>query len=204
MSHWSEHIYKVNIPGLHIFRCSCFSSFTVTFSIWLQRSGFKYFSSLGPPSPPRNLRRSVVGALGANRQYHVFWSASHDTGGLSVNYSVQLCVNDSIEKLNNVCIWSSNSDCHPRNIITTKKDFSCILNKHDFENLCGMFCNYTLCVKASNDAGNATSCIFVPPIDRNSGKAYTIWLHAINWDSGKKWLSCFPQKTLNIPQGKVL
>ena len=130
------------------------------------------FATTGPPSPPRNLRRSVVGVLGRNREYRIFWSASNDTGGTAVNYTVKLCVNDSIATHNNVCRCSSNSDCRPAGILNTNEDFFCILKKSDFGPNCGEFCNYTICVIASNDFGSTSTCISAPYVDRNLGKEF--------------------------------
>ena len=122
------------------------------------------------PSPPRNLRRSVVGPLG-ERKHHVYWTASQETWGLAVNYSVELCINDSIDADNNSCKWSRNSLCQPRNILSAIKEFSCVLEKTDFFSNTGEFCNYTICVVASNEVGTAKSCIFAPMVESGLGKA---------------------------------
>ena len=113
------------------------------------------------PRAPRNLRRSVVGPLGG-RKHHVYWTASQETGGLAVNYSVKLCINDSDH---NSCKWSSNSQCQPRNILSANKEFSCVLKKKDFSDI-GEFGDYTVCVVASNEVGTAKSCIFAPYVKR--------------------------------------
>ena len=123
------------------------------------------------PSPPQNLRRSVVGPLLYNRKHYVYWTASQETYGLAVNYSVELCINDSIDADNNSCKWSSNSLCQPRNILSAIKEFSCILEKKDFFSNTGEFCNYTICVVASNEVGTAKSCIFAPMVESGLGKA---------------------------------
>ncbi|KAL9978321.1 hypothetical protein ACROYT_G015821 [Oculina patagonica] len=119
-----------------------------------------------PPSPPRNLRWSVVGAMDPDREYRVYWSASTFTGGLPVNYSVKLCMNDSVESNNSACKWSSNPDCRPVHVLSTNKDFFCVLlNKQDFDPpLCGKICNYTISVVATNDVGSATSWRYLPSI----------------------------------------
>ena len=123
------------------------------------------------PSPPRNLRRSVVGPLVDKRKHYVYWTASQEISGLAVNYSVELCINDSLDTDNNSCKWSSNSLCQPRNILSTIKEFSCILEKKDFFSYTGEFCNYTICVVASNEVGTAKSCIFAPMVESGLGKA---------------------------------
>ena len=122
------------------------------------------------PSPPRNLRRSVVGPAG-ERKHHVFWTASQETWGLAVNYSVELCINDSIDADNNSCKWSRNSLCQPRNILSAIKEFSCVLEKKDFFSKTGEYCNYTICVVASNEVGTAKSCILAPVLESGLGKA---------------------------------
>ena len=122
------------------------------------------------PSPPRNLRRSVVGPPGI-RGHHVYWTASQKTCGLAVNYSVELCINDSVDADNNACKWSSNSLCQPRNILSAIKEFSCVLEKKDFFSDTGEYCNYTLCVAASNEGGTSKTCIFAPMVDSGLGKA---------------------------------
>ena len=122
------------------------------------------------PSPPRNLRRSVVGPAG-ERKHHVFWTASQETWGLAVNYSVELCINDSIDADNNSCKWSRNSLCQPRNILSAIKEFSCVLEKKDFFSNTGEYCNYTICVVASNEVETAKSCIFAPMLENGLGKA---------------------------------
>ena len=127
------------------------------------------FFFLGP-SPPRNLRRSVVGLPG-KRKHHVYWTASQETYGLAVNYSVELCINDSIDVDNNSCKWSHNSLCQPRNILSAIKEFSCVLERKDFFSSTGEYCNYNICVVASNEVGTAKSCIFAPWVDSGLGKA---------------------------------
>ena len=110
------------------------------------------------PSPPRMLRRSVVGPLGV-RKWYVYWIASQETGGLAVNYSVKLCINDSS------CKWSNNSQCKPTNILSANKEFSCVLEKKVLFLSIGEFGNYTICVVASNEVGTAESCIFAPVVE---------------------------------------
>ena len=109
--------------------------------------------------------------LGANREYGIFWSASNDTGGTAVNYTVKLCVNDSIAIYNNVCRCSSNSDCRPTGVLNTNEDFFCVLKKGVF-GPCGEFCNYTICIIASNDFGSTSTCISAPYVGRNLGKEF--------------------------------
>ena len=108
------------------------------------------------PSPPRMLRRSVVGPLGVRKDY-VYWIASQETGGLAVNYSVKLCTNDSVDADHNhySCKWSSNPQCQPTNILSANKEFSCVLEKTVFFSDFGEFGNYTICVVASNEVGTA-------------------------------------------------
>ena len=115
------------------------------------------------PSPPRMLRRSVVGPLG-DRKYYVYWTASQETSGLAVNYSVKLCTNDSVDADHNnySCKWSSNPQCQPTNILSANKEFSCVLEKEVFFSVIGEFGDYTICVVASNEVGTAKSCIFAP------------------------------------------
>ena len=128
-----------------------------------------FFQAIGP-SPPRNLRRIVIGPP-SKRKHHVYWTASQETGGLAVNYSLKLCINDSVDADNGSCKWSSNSQCQPRNILGAIKEFSCVLEKHDFFSYTGEFCNYTICVVASNEVGTAKSCIFAPLVKSSLGKA---------------------------------
>ena len=120
------------------------------------------------PSPPRMLRRSVVGPLGV-RKWYVYWIASQETGGLAVNYSVKLCTNDSVDTDHNhySCKWSSNPQCQPTNILSANKEFSCFLEKKDFFLGIGEFGDYTICVVASNEVETAESCIFAPYIGRH-------------------------------------
>ena len=108
------------------------------------------------PSPPRMLRRSVVGPLGVRKDY-VYWIASQETGGLAVNYSVKLCTNDSVDADHNhySCKWSSNPQCQPTNILSANKEFSCVLEKTVFFSDFAEFGNYTICVVASNEVGTA-------------------------------------------------
>ena len=120
------------------------------------------------PSPPRMLRRSVVGPLGVRKDY-VYWIASQETGGLAVNYSVKLCTNDSVDADDNhySCKWSSNPQCQPTNILSANKEFSCVLEKTVFFSDFAEFGSYTICVVASNEVGTAESCIFAPYIGRH-------------------------------------
>ena len=132
---------------------------------------FPFFSS-DPPSRPRNLRYSVVGAMDLEREYRVFWSASSVAGGLPVNYSVKLCVNDSFTINNSVCNWSSNPDCQPTNVPSVDKDFFCVLRySGDFVSPCEKSCNYTVSVVAENAVGSATSWRYLPFIPLYSGNA---------------------------------
>ena len=122
------------------------------------------------PSPPRNLRRSVVGPLG-ERKHHVYWTASQETCGLAVNYSVKLCRRNSLAGDSNSCKLSSNSLCRPRNILSTIKEFSCVLEKKDFFSYTGEFDKYSICVVASNEGWTARSCRSAPFLDSGLGKA---------------------------------
>ena len=119
------------------------------------------------PSSPRMLRRSVVGPLGL-RIYYVYWTASQETGGLAVNYSVKLCTKDSVDADHNnySCKWSSNPQCQPTNILSANKEFSCVLEHQVFFSDFGEFGNYAICVVASNGVGTAESCIFAPYVGR--------------------------------------
>lgn len=128
-----------------------------------------------PPSPPRNLRYSVVGAMDLEREYRVFWSASSLTGGLPVNYTVKLCVNDSFAVNNNACNWSSNPDCRPTNVLSTDKDFVCVLHySGDFVSPCEKTCNYTITVVAENAVGTVSSWRYLPYIPLYSGNASSV------------------------------
>ena len=123
---------------------------------------FSYFPDF--PSPPRNLRYSVIGNFG-EREYRVFWSASSFTGGLPVNYSVKLCLNDSTENESR-CHWNFNDpDCRLANVLRTDKDFLCVLKKPgDFISPCVKTCNYTISVVAENAVGTATSWRYLPSV----------------------------------------
>ena len=104
------------------------------------------------------------------REYRIFWSASNYTGGLPVNYSVKLCVNDSTAEDNGACKWSSNPECRPENVLSTTKDFFCVLqNTKDFVSPCEKTCNYTIVVVAANEVGSATSWRYLPFINIYSG-----------------------------------
>ena len=130
------------------------------------------FCSPDPPSPPRDLRYRVVGAMDLEREYQVFWSASSVTGGLPVNYTVKLCVNDSYAPVNRFCKWSSNPDCRPTNVLSTDKDFFCVLQRSgDFVSPCEKSCNYTLSVVAENAVGSVASWQYLPFISVYSGNA---------------------------------
>ena len=134
------------------------------------------FFSPDPPSSPRNLRYSVVGAMYIYREYRVFWTASSVTGGLPVNYSVKLCVNDSYAVNNGACNWSSNPDCRPTNVLSNNRDFSCVLRKSgDFVSPCEKNCNYTLSVVAENAVGSVASWQYLPHIPLYSGKCIMCW-----------------------------
>ena len=119
------------------------------------------------PSQPRMLRRSVVGPLGF-RKWHVYWTASQETSGLAVNYSVKLCTKDCVDADHNnySCKWSSNPQCQPTNILSANKEFSCVLEKAVFVPGIREFADYTICVVASNEVGTAKSCIFAPCVER--------------------------------------
>ena len=111
-----------------------------------------------------------MGAMDVDREYRVFWSASSVTGGLPVNYSVKMCLNDSYAINNGLCKWSSNPDCRPTNILSKDKDFFCVLQySADFVSPCEKTCNYTLSVVAENAVGSATSWRYLPFIPLFSG-----------------------------------
>ena len=110
------------------------------------------------------------------RQYFIYWSTSNSTGGSPVNYTVKLCLNDSLANQfeNNVCKQSSSSACRRTNILSTNKEFSCILSESDFSKNYGDFYNYTICVVAANDVGKSESCVPAPYVsDSASGKKFT-------------------------------
>ena len=111
----------------------------------------------------------MVGTFG-EREIRVFWSASCFTGGLPVNYSMKLCVNDSSVN-ENICQWNfSDPDCRSANVLRTDKDFLCVLKKQgDFISPCGKACNYVLYVVAENAVGSATSWRYLPFIPVYSG-----------------------------------
>ncbi|KAL9978277.1 hypothetical protein ACROYT_G015776 [Oculina patagonica] len=149
---------------LPLFRVAVFSSLLA-----VVHGSFSNSNIHEPPSPPRNLRWSVVGVMDLYREYRVYWSASRFTGGLPVNYSVKLCLNDSYASNNGACKWSSNPDCGRVYVLSTNKDFFCVLlNKQDFDSLCQKSCNYTISVVATNDVGSATSWRYLPFIDSYS------------------------------------
>ena len=112
----------------------------------------------------------MVGSLGSDREYRVFWWASSFTGGLPVNYSIKLCLNDSRDN-NNDCKWNfSDPDCRPANVLRTDKDFLCVLKKAgDFDSSCGKDCNYMMSVVAENYVGRATSWRYLPRVQSYSG-----------------------------------
>ena len=128
------------------------------------------FGSPDSPSPPRNLRYSVVGTFGPDREYRVFWSASSFTGGLPVNYSIKLCVNDSSENTS-VCKWNfSDPGCRPTNVLRTDRDFLCVFQKPgNSDSPCGKVCNYTISVVAENAVESATSWRYLPFVPTHSG-----------------------------------
>ena len=111
----------------------------------------------------------MVGNFG-EREYRVFWSASSFTGGLAVNYSVKLCLNDTSEN-ESVCKWNFNDpDCGLANVLRTDKKFLCVLKKaQDFILPCGKTCNYTISVVAENAVGTATSWRYLPFVGPYSG-----------------------------------
>jgi len=113
----------------------------------------------------------VVGTFDPDREYRVFWSASSFTGGLPVNYSIKLCLNDSTENKSS-CKWKfTDPDCRPANVLRTDKDFRCVLQKPgDFVSSCRKACNYTISVVAENAVGSATSWQYLPFVDSFSGK----------------------------------
>lgn len=121
-----------------------------------------------PPSPPRNLEWNAIGAL--DREVHVYWAASSYTGGLPIDYSIKLCLNDSVinptPPLAPMCKWIDK--CHhvqPEhvNVFDDKRHFSCILkgDEYDFPG-CGTPCSYSIYVVASNAVGSASTEIFLP------------------------------------------
>ena len=104
----------------------------------------------------------------------MFWKASKYTGSLPVNYSVKLCVNESYAKHNGDCRWSSNPDCRPVHVLSTNKDFFCVLQEaKDFVSPCEKTCDYTISVIATNDVGSATSWTYLPFIPSYSGNAHS-------------------------------
>lgn len=131
---------------------------------------FPFFSP-DLPSPPRNLSYSVVGVMDLEREYRVYWSASSFTGGLPVNYSIKLCVNDSYAESNGACKWSSNPDCRPTNILSTDRDFFCVLENADLVCPCNKYCNYTISAVAENAVGSAISWQYEAFIPSYSGNA---------------------------------
>ena len=104
------------------------------------------------------------------REIHVFWSASSFTGGLPVNYSIKLCLNDSSEN-ESVCQWNFNDpDCRSTHVLRTDQDFLCVLKKPgDFDSVCGKVCNYTISVVAENAVGSATTWRYLPFVSQYSG-----------------------------------
>ena len=118
----------------------------------------------GPPSPPRYLSRSIVGV--AENKYHFSWLASRNTGGLPVNYSVELCVTHVNIKM---CKWSMKPECRPRNIRNNQQKFSCLLDGDFFPSYSRQAYDYTLHVWAENELGNASSALFSPVVPYRSG-----------------------------------
>lgn len=118
------------------------------------------FCSADPPSPPRNLKSSVVGVYPLT-QIRLSWSSSSYTGGLPVNYSIKVCKNDSITP--GACKWIKRAECKPVNVLSTKRDFLCILDKSDFKlSLGDMAYAYNISVIAANAVGSARTVIYLP------------------------------------------
>ena len=112
----------------------------------------------------------MVGTFDPYREYRVIWSASSFTGGLPVNYSIKLCLNDSSEN-ERICKKNfTDPECRLANVLRTDKDFRCVLQKPaDFVSLCGKACNYTISVVAENAVGSATSWRYLPFVSSFSG-----------------------------------
>lgn len=116
-----------------------------------------------PPSPPRNLKWSAIGAM--KREYRLYWEASSYTGGLPIDYSIKLCLNDSVMKpalpSALTCKWIDK--CHYLNAPKNERHLSCILKAtDDFIPVCGTGCSYSIYVVATNAVRSTTSAIFLP------------------------------------------
>ena len=101
----------------------------------------------------------------------MFWSASSYTGGLPVDYSLKLCMNDSV--MNPVppaksCIWIHR--CQAVNVLNMNRRFLCILNKADPVAPCEWACNYSIAVIATNAVGSAISVTYLPAFTTFQGK----------------------------------
>lgn len=118
----------------------------------------------------------MVGTFDPDREYRVFWSASSFTGGLPVNYSVELCLNDSSENESTCERNFADPECRLANVLRTDKDFRCMLQKPgDFVPPCGKACNYTISVVAENAVGRATSWCYLPFVSSFSGNLNLIF-----------------------------
>ena len=105
--------------------------------------------------------------LGAGRKFIVLWTASKDNGRLPVNYTVKLC-----KKNSSVCRNSGSPDCHVTNVVSSSKEFRCVLSNSDFSILPAVeFSEHNLCVEASNAAGKSETCIHAGPVDAYAGKS---------------------------------
>ena len=99
------------------------------------------------------------------REVHLYWEASSYTGGLPIDYSIKLCLNDSVMKpalpSALTCKWIDK--CHYLNAPKNERHLSCILKgTDDFIPGCGTECSYSIYVVATNAVGSTTSAIFLP------------------------------------------
>ena len=102
-----------------------------------------------------------------DRKFIVLWTASKDSGGLPVNYTVKLC-----KKNSSVCTNSGSPDCHVTNVVSPSKGFRCVLSNSDFSILPAVeYSEHNLCVEASNAAGKSETCIHAGPVDAYAGKS---------------------------------
>lgn len=173
-------IIHSNVPSSNHYWCSVLYLLTQVVYMYMyfllhscNSSCFDWFllCSSDPPSPPRNLRCSVIGVY-SDREYRVRWSASSYTGGLPVNYSIKLCLNTSMES-ETICniLNLDDLDCRPENVLTT--DFLCVLKKReDFIPGYGKTYNYTISVVAENAVGSATSWRYVPFVPDRLGNCF--------------------------------